>query len=100
MPANGDLTFGLALTALKGGLKVARKGWNGKGMWISMTNGKTLDMATDDIWTKNVKDIAIANGGKVEILPYLVMKTADNKLQIGWLASQSDMLAEDWEVVG
>lgn len=99
MPANGDLDFGKALVALKGGLKVARKGWNGKGMWVSMTEGKTLDMAKDDIWTQNVRDIAYANGGKVEILPYLVMKTTDNKLQIGWLASQSDMLAEDWEVV-
>jgi len=64
-----------------------------------MTEGKVLDLAVDDIWTQNVKDIAIANGGTVELLPYLVMKTADHKLQIGWLASQSDILATDWEIV-
>ena len=91
--------FGKAIELVKEGKKVARRGWNGKGMFISMTNGKVLDIAKDDIWTKNVKDAAISNGGVVELLPYLVMKTADNKIQIGWLASQSDILAEDWEEV-
>ncbi len=94
-----QLNFGDAIEVLKVGGKVARKGWNGKGMFISMTSGKVLDVVKDDIWTKNVKDVAISNGGVVELLPYLVMKTADNKIQIGWLASQSDVLAEDWEVV-
>ena len=93
------MIFGLAIEQLKDGQKVARSGWNGKGMWISMTNGKTLDLSIDDIWTQNVKDVALENGGTVELLPYLVMKTADNKIQIGWLASQSDILADDWIVV-
>ena len=92
-------SLGWAIDRLKQGAKVARSGWNGKGMWISMTEGKTLDLDIHDIWTQNVKDIAVENGGTVELLPYLVMKTADKKLQIGWLASQSDLLAEDWEEV-
>lgn len=91
--------FGKAIELVKEGKKVARKGWNGKGMFISMTGGKVLDIEKDDIWTKNIRDVAISNGGVVELLPYLVMKTADNKIQIGWLASQSDILAEDWEEV-
>jgi hypothetical protein len=91
--------FGTALLFLKDGCKVARKGWNGKDMWVSMTPGKVLDLKVNDIWTKNVKDVAIANGGTVEILPYLIMKTVDNKIVMGWLASQTDMLSDDWFVV-
>lgn len=93
------MSFSLALECLKEGYRVARHGWNGKNMWISMTPGRTLDLEKDSIWTKNVKDVAIANGGKVEILPYLSMKTVDNKIVIGWLASQTDMLANDWFIV-
>jgi len=93
------MNFGKAIENLKDGNKVARKGWNGKGMFVSMTSGKVLDITKDDIWTKNIRDVAIGNGGTVELLPYLSMKTADNKIQIGWLASQSDLLAEDWEVI-
>jgi hypothetical protein len=93
------MDIGQAINQAKQGKKIARKGWNGKGMFVSMTPGKVLDLKVDDIWTQNVKDIAIANGGTVEILPYLVMKTADSKLQVGWLASQSDLLADDWELV-
>jgi len=94
-----EMTFGAAIEAMAAGCKVARAGWNGKGMWVTLTPGKTLDMGYDDIWTGNVRDLAVANGGTVEILPYMSMKTADNKLQIGWLASQSDMVAEDWCIV-
>lgn len=91
--------FGQAIKMLKQGNKVARKGWNGKGMFISMTSGKVLDIEKDDIWTKNIRDVAVSNGGTVELLPYISMKTADNKIQIGWIASQSDVLAEDWVVI-
>ncbi len=95
-----NLSFGHAIAAAKNGNKIARVGWNDKDMWVTCTPGKILDMEVDDIWTGNVRDMAIANGGKVEILPYMSMKTADNKLQIGWAASQSDMQANDWMVVG
>ena len=95
----GDLDYSAALYLLKQGKKLARAGWNGKNMWVSMTPGKTLDMEVDDIWTGNVKDVAIANGGTVEICPYMSLKTADNKIQIGWIPSQSDQLATDWCVV-
>lgn len=93
-------SFGTALLFLEKGYKLARKGWNGKNQWVTYTSGKVLDLKVNDIWTQNVKDAALENDGKIEILPYLSLKTAQNKLQIGWIASQSDMLAEDWFVVG
>lgn len=74
--------FGEAVGFLKDGYKVARVGWNGKGMWIRMVEPE----GTSDF------DYGMEN------LPYLEMKTADNKL-VPWLASQTDILAEDWVIV-
>ena len=48
--------------------------------------------------TRN-REFAIANGGEVQVDPYFTMKTAQGTIQSGWLASQADMLAEDWQVV-
>lgn len=75
-----SMNFGQALEALKQGEKVARAGWNGKGMWLRLVD----------------PDEAEANY-VYEKLPYIEMKTADNKL-VPWLASQTDMLAEDWTI--
>ena len=69
------MDFANALEAMKyDGAKVRRVNWNGKGMWVCL------------------------NGGHADVLPYFVMKTADNKILMGWLASQTDLLADDWEV--
>ena len=76
------MLFGLAIEAMKMGAKVAREGWNGKDMWISMTPGKVLDLEKDAIWTENIKNQAIKNGGTIEILPYISMKTADNNARV------------------
>lgn len=89
------LTFGEAVEAAKRGARISRDGWNGKGMWVSYSPGHP-DLKTDLIWTPHIKTVAEDNGGSVVILPYFNMKTADNKIQPGWLASQSDMLADDW----
>jgi hypothetical protein len=83
-PVDG-LTFGDAIEALKAGKRVARAGWNGKGMWLGLhTEGGTF--------------IREECGTEIEYADYITMKTADNKL-VPWLASQTDMLAEDWAVV-
>ena len=66
--------FGWAIEQLKAGEKVSRDGWNGKGMW--------LELQVPDEHSKMS-------------LPYIYMKTVDDKL-VPWLASQTDMLAEDW----
>lgn len=90
------LKFGQALEALKGGQRVARTGWNGKGMWLSLTPGRTV--LASGFWSYQNRVFAEKSGGSVEVLPYITMKTADNKI-VPWLASQTDILAEDWEVV-
>lgn len=70
------MNFGIALEELKQGNKVARKGWNGKGMWIELQRPTALSKMT---------------------LPYIFMSTVDKDL-VPWLASQTDILAEDWEI--
>ncbi len=79
------LTFGGALEAMKTGKKVTRTGWNGKGMYLYIADGKLL--------TQKIGD------GSYPFTDSIVMKTADDRFCIGWLASQADMLAEDWCIV-
>ena len=98
-PLDGEhMTFGQALHLLKSGYKVRRRGWNGKGMFLFLLPGGTIPKsAIHDPKLKEVLD----NNGKdhFEALGSIRMKTADDKILTGWLASQTDMLAEDWEVV-
>ena len=79
------MDFGQALNALKIGKKVARTGWNGKGMYLFLVKGEDLS----DIFDPDSCDCVDSIG----------MKTAQDTLVIGWLASQTDMLAEDWDIV-
>lgn len=102
-PVNG-MTFGLAIEALKQGLKVARSGWNGKGMWLRLLqpyapHPDTIGGRSDGVWT-NPYFVAADNNeyAKGTMLPWIGMKTADNCF-VPWLASQTDMLAEDWVII-
>lgn len=93
------LNFGMALDALKCGLKVARAGWNGKGMWIILVPGTPdLRPRPDTPYGRALPDALT-----IEILPHIDMWTvnADGRRAMlpGWLASQSDMLASDWMLV-
>lgn len=72
-----DMCFGTALAHLKDGKHIARRGWNGRGMWLGLQRPDDSSLMT---------------------LPYIYMKTADNHL-VPWLASQTDVLGEDWVVV-
>jgi hypothetical protein len=93
------MDFGLALEALKAGKRVAREGWNGKGMWLSLTPGFKRVRAAS-IWSENNRAYAESLPDQVvEVLPSITMKTATGELLMGWLASQTDMLAEDWTLV-
>jgi hypothetical protein len=93
------LTFGLAIEAMKAGEKVARKGWNGKNMWITLGAG-VEQLESKFFWNEHTRAFAEKQpGGVAEVLPYFIMKTADDKILMGWLASQTDMTAEDWVVV-
>jgi hypothetical protein len=89
------------LEALKQGKKVTRKGWNGKGMflWLKPQTVVFEDMCHDPVLRK----LAHNNGGEILALGTICMFTHDSTgrkaILTGWLASQSDMLLEDWEVL-
>lgn len=87
--------FGIALEALKRGKAVARHGWNGKGMFLTLQNGSEVT-GTD---MRNEPAKKYYRNSKVKICPHIDMKAADGSYVVGWLASQTDMLAEDWEIV-
>jgi hypothetical protein len=93
-----NLSFSDALLAMKAGKKVARKGWNGKDMWLCIGAGHPA-LEAEKFWNEHTRKFAEGNGGKAEVLPYIIMKTADNKILMGWLASQSDLLAEDFYIL-
>lgn len=83
------MNFGDALVAIKAGNRVARDGWNGKGMWIALVRD----------WRARLERPPIgAPGGFTRRMPWIVMRTADAGF-VPWLASQTDVLAEDWQVI-
>lgn len=92
------MTFGEAIEYLKKGEKVARKGWNGKDMWLSYSPG-TENLPAEKFWSPHNREFAERSGGTATVLPCITMKTADDKILMGWLASQTDMLSEDWLIV-
>lgn len=89
------LDFGAALILLKGGYCVARVGWNGKGMWLMLVKSENYIVSVQGEIVNAVGVMAMPNDSRRELLPWIGMKTADNKF-VPWLASQTDILAEDW----
>lgn len=92
------MDFSDALLALKDGAAVARTGWNGKAMWIAYSPGSEK-LPADKFWSTANRRYAESRGGNADVLPCITMKTAAGEILMGWLASQSDMLAEDWGIV-
>jgi hypothetical protein len=86
------MDFGTALTALKNGHMVRRAGWNGIGMHLYLEDHLYRSMPRADVKGQ----VTYTDHEKYE--PCIVMFTAQQKHQPGWLASQADMLAEDWEI--
>ena len=83
------LTFGDAIAALKDGKRVARKGWNGKGMFLFLVPGSTFKVNRQPL-------LAIyPEGTEVKYQAHIDMKTATGEI-VPWLASQTDLLANDW----
>lgn len=92
--ASGEMSFGMAIEAAKRGNKIARSGWNGKNMWLILVPGSPS--------VKPVAGTPYSKAGLVEetnICSHIDMYTAAGEMQPGWLASQSDMLADDWCIV-
>lgn len=91
--------FGEALRYLKEGKKVARRGWNGTGMFLYLTDNSIVPF--ENLRGNAGKYITEESTGLTDacIRGHIDMKAADGTVVIGWLASQSDMLAEDWILV-
>lgn len=135
------MNFGQAIELVKSGQRVARAGWNGKGMFVFLQKGKVGVVAyegTNYLTGEKVERLIVNGERTVEIfksedpnadnlmngvggvnrnlfdfelrekieqsrevqtvMPSLVMKAADGSHVVGWLASQTDILAEDWEI--
>ena len=91
-------SFGDAINFLKAGKKVARKGWNGKGVFLVLCPGS--EVPADHMRVKPVKKFYQQEGRvSVIIAPHIDLKAADGTYVTGWLASQTDMLADDWFTV-
>ena len=76
-PTTG-MTFGLAIEALKAGKRVARAGWNGRGMWVEYAPAKDFSFS--------------------ELNPHFVIKNTNNSFST-WVPSINDCLADDWQIV-
>lgn len=85
------MDFGSALFNLKNGLKVSREGWNGKGMFIYYVPPNRYPANGNILGTMD----GIFEDDMVPYGAYIAMKTAQNNV-VPWLASQTDVLAEDW----
>ncbi len=84
--------FSIALDDLKSGCKVARAGWNGKGMFIFLVAGSTFKVHRPPLLGIFEEDT------EVNYHAHIDMKTADGQI-VPWICSQTDMLAMDWEII-
>ena len=85
------MNFGLAIEAMKKGLKVCRTGWNGRGMFLFLVPGSTFKVSRPPLL--GIYD----EGTEINYHAHIDMKTASGQI-VPWLASQTDMLADDWDI--
>ena len=88
------VSFGHAVELLKGGHRVAREGWNGKGMFLYYVPENKYPASRNEHGTM----VGVFEDDMVPYGAYIAMKTAQNNV-VPWLASQTDVLAEDWQIV-
>lgn len=96
------MNFGQALDNLKVGNKIAREGWNGKGMWLVMMDELKLPPYSTQDTARKVNDRTakwIGEDAEFHSMKYIAMWNARGKWQPGWLPSQEDLFAEDWTVL-
>ncbi len=86
------MSFGDAISALKAGKRVAREGWNGKGMFLFLVSGSTFLVNREPLLS------ILGEGAQVQYHAHIDMMTAQGYV-VPWLASQADMLSEDWMLV-
>ena len=83
------LSFGLAIEAAKMGKKIARAGWNGKNQYV--------ELAYCISYKNNAAEVVNVNHCNIGNKAFAFVGTSG--VQMGWLASQADMLADDWQIV-
>lgn len=89
------MTFGFAIEAMKAGHKVARKGWNGKGMFVVYQKGYPEGISVNK---QTAEAYGVEEGTLMKFRPYMQLKTTQNDCAM-WAPSGSDALAEDWIIV-
>jgi len=89
---NDNFNFSRALEEIKSGKKVARSGWNGKSMFVFLVNGSTFKVNRAPLLG------IYPEGTEINYCPHIDMRTADGSI-VPWLASQTDLLANDWGIV-
>lgn len=94
------LTFGLAVEALKLGKKVARTGWNGSGMWVTIAGPIAgTSISHDKFWSPNNAQFAYNQpNSEAVVRPYFTINTANDEIA-SWAPSVGDCLADDWQIV-
>lgn len=87
--------FGIYLDRCIDGAKITRRGWNGKNMYVVFQKGYPDGIPIN----KNTAEaLDLPEGTVCRFLPYLLMRTADGRF-VPWIASQSDLLADDWDII-
>lgn len=91
-----NMGIGDVVSALRSGERVRRKGWNGKGLWLAYVKGDDWGCAYAGHPMEERKDeqAVIVQ----PLMPMIVMRTADGRL-VPWLCSQTDLLANDYEIL-
>lgn len=95
------MNFGQTIEELNAGNMMQRAGWNGKGMFIYKTVGNTVNKDFIPKFASlptSVKDFLEKKGEDVIFHSSITMYTAQGEMQPGWLASQADILADDWQL--
>ena len=87
------MDFGQALTAIKAGSRITRDGWNGRGMFVVYQAGYPDGIPIN---ANTATATGIPQGTVCRFRPYLMMRTVDGDF-VPWLASQTDLLADDWQ---
>jgi hypothetical protein len=96
------MNFSDALVALKDGKAIQREGWNGKGMFIVLMPPLYLPPYNTQGTERKVNDRTakwIGEDQPLDCQPYIAMYTASKQWQPGWLASQADLLSDDWQIM-
>lgn len=94
------MNFGEALQAVKEGKKIQRNGWNGKGQFVIKAGGYSVELDKLRPGTHITKEFLESLGcGEMEITEHLDLWNSQRQYVPGWVPSQGDMFAEDWQIL-